>query len=249
MDRCANPIPSAHSPSPDHDSPLNTEGFLLRRLLALVLPVVVLLIPGGIFAQSPQNWIQANASNDWSLTALNWDAGVGWTNGNNAIFAGTGETVELASSVTVNNLTFNSTGYIIADANNDSVLSLGGPSVITVTNGSDTATISELLTVGAITKAGLGTLILSGSNSYSGNTLVNAGQLTVAADTALGNTTGTTTVASGAQVVLNHGFTVTGETISLAGAGTNSTGALQANANASATWAAGRAQARNLAAS
>ncbi|SKA88532.1 PEP-CTERM protein-sorting domain-containing protein [Prosthecobacter debontii] len=206
---------------------------------APILAVLALLVGHAqvATAQSDQNWIPGNLNNDWSLGALNWDAGVGWTNGNNAIFGGTGETVELASDVQVNHITFNSNGYTIADANNDSVLTLNPASIITVTTSTHTATISEAIASGGITKAGNGTLALSGNNAFSGAVTINAGRLLVSHNSALGNTTGSTSIASGAQLTLADGVIITGESLTLAGSGISFTGALNVAADASATWA------------
>lgn len=89
---------------------------------------------------------------------------------------------------------------------------------------------------GALTKLGTGTLTLSGSNSYTGETLVNAGTLAVNHNQALGSALGTTTVASGAGLRLENGVTVTGETVTINGNGNGNNGALQVNTNANATW-------------
>lgn len=61
-----------------------------------------------------QTWDWANADNNWSTTATNWDAAATWTNGNTAIFGGTGEAIALGTGITVNGLTFDSAGYSIS---------------------------------------------------------------------------------------------------------------------------------------
>lgn len=88
-----------------------------------------------------------------------------------------------------------------------------------------------------LTKTGIGSLKLSGANSYTGTTLVSAGELVVAHSTGLGSVTGGTTVASGARVVIENGITVTGETITITGTGGNNNGALQSATGATAEWA------------
>jgi autotransporter-associated beta strand protein len=184
-----------------------------------------------------QTWITTNPNNDWSLTAPNWNGPAPWTNNNNAIFAGTGEIVEIADNITVNNLTFNSTGFTIADANDSHLFNLLSSSVITVTTAGHIATISETISSGAITKEGAGILVLSGANTFSGNVTVNAGRLSLAHNSALGTTTGTTTVTGSGQIELTNGITITGETLNLGSGGTDFYGGLRTAENARATWA------------
>ncbi|MBN8419604.1 MAG: autotransporter-associated beta strand repeat-containing protein [Verrucomicrobia bacterium] len=90
---------------------------------------------------------------------------------------------------------------------------------------------------GALIKTGTGTLTLSGANTYTGLTTVSAGFLLVGGNTALGGTTGGTSVATGASLVLANGVKVTGETVGISGSGGNSMGALQAAAGGAAEWA------------
>lgn len=92
-------------------------------------------------------------------------------------------------------------------------------------------------TGGALIKNGTGTLTLSGVNTYTGATTVNAGILTVASNTALGGAAGSTTVASGATLLLANGVKVTGETVAITGSGGNSMGVLQTVNGGSAEWA------------
>ncbi|MBZ9823215.1 autotransporter-associated beta strand repeat-containing protein [Mesorhizobium sp. CA4] len=112
----------------------------------------------------------------WNTTG-NATAGpfVTWSNAtpDNAIFAGTAGTVTLGAPITAGNITFNTSGYTIAGG----TLTLGGTTpAITVTTG--TATISSIVAgTAGLTKAGGGTLTLSGNNTFSGNVNVNAGTL------------------------------------------------------------------------
>ncbi|MBM4156596.1 MAG: PEP-CTERM sorting domain-containing protein [Lentisphaerae bacterium] len=86
-------------------------------------------------------------------------------------------------------------------------------------------------------KLGANTLILSGANSYSGGTLVTTGMLVVANNSALGSTAAGTTVLDGGQLILSNGVVVTGESLDIAGSGVGFTGAVQAAASSSGTWA------------
>ncbi|MGT2434514.1 autotransporter outer membrane beta-barrel domain-containing protein [Bradyrhizobium betae] len=89
------------------------------------------------------------------------------------------------------------------------------------TNGNDATLSGDIAGAGGLTKLGLGTLSLSGANSYTGATLVNAGTLQAGATGAFSSASAFT-VAGGATLDLN-GFD---QTIgSLAGAGNVTLGA------------------------
>jgi len=90
----------------------------------------------------------------------------------------------------------------------------------------------------ALTKTGTANLTLSGNNTYTGVTTVNAGQLTVGSNTALGGSgaTSNTIVASDARVELVNGVIVAAESISIAGTGGDFNGALRTEENGIATW-------------
>jgi autotransporter-associated beta strand protein len=74
----------------------------------------------------------------------------------------------------------------------------------------------------ALTKAGVGTWVLSGSNSYTGLTTISGGVLRITNNTALGTTAGGVTVASGSGLEIDGTsgvVTVGAEAISIAGGG------------------------------
>ncbi|WP_367875035.1 beta strand repeat-containing protein [Luteolibacter sp. Populi] len=163
-----------------------------------------------------QTYSDANPANVWDLATLNWDASsAAWIAGNDAVFGGTGEAVELNGAVTANSVTFSSEGYSLVDASNDGSLTLTGTRAITTASGVS-ATISDIvLGTAGLTKDGTGTLILNGANTYTGVTAVSDGILQVNANSGgkiytvaapatlqLGYTTGAS--------VYNYGVTVTG---------------------------------------
>ena len=187
--------------------------------------VLMALLFGGrcLHAQSDQTWI--NGSGLWDLSSPHWSGAVPWTNGNNAIFGGTGETVTVDENVSVNHLTFNASGFNLTG---NGLLGLLGGSIIDIANAAHLATIDAVISSGAITKTGAGTLVLSRQNTFDGDVLINAGIMRLTHGGGLGSAIGTTTVVSGARLELNGGITVTGETLTINGTGgANSSGALQ----------------------
>jgi len=115
----------------------------------------------------------------------------------------------------------------------------------TITNGANLLTVqgagNTTLTgvigggAGGLTKTGNGTLRVSAANTFTGAVNVNGGILTVANNTGLGTTAAGTTVTSGASLELQGNITVGAETLSLAGAGFASSGALR-NLNGTNTY-------------
>jgi autotransporter-associated beta strand protein len=117
-----------------------------------------------------------------------------WIDGSVAVFQGTAGTVTVTDTIIFGGMKFHTDGYqIVSDGAIDSILQLMGSPTIT-TDAGVTATIDATLAgAGGITKEGLGTLILSGTNSYLGSTTIDAGSLIV--DGSI----------SGAQTSVNNG--------------------------------------------
>src|SRR4029077_3073991 len=87
----------------------------------------------------------------------------------------------------------------------------------------------------AMIKDGAGTMALSGANTYTGTTTVNAGVLNIQNATALGTTASGTTVNSGAAVQIQGGIAVGAEALALNGGGISSSGALR-NISGNNSW-------------
>jgi len=107
------------------------------------------------------------------------------------------------------------------------------------TIGSDTGTLTLGGDIGggyALTKVGAGTVVLSGNNSYTGATAVNAGALNLQHANAAGTTAGGVTVESGAALQLQGGISVGVEALTIKGTGISNDGALR-NISGSNSWA------------
>lgn len=115
-------------------------------------------------------------------------------------------TVSLGSSITIGE-------NIILDADVVNSITVGGDIAIasgktfTVTNGSgDALTLSGNISgAGSLTKNGAGTLVLSGSNSYSGDTTLAVGTLSIGGDANLGSDSATVTLSGGNLTITSAG--------------------------------------------
>jgi autotransporter-associated beta strand protein len=153
---------------------------------------------------APDGTIDGGSGN-WGGTRTNWtrangDVNEAW-NGNFAVFQGTAGTVTVdPAGVSVTGLQFAVTGYRIEGG----PLTLAAPATIRVGDGSAgsssmTATIaSPIGGTSGLSKTDLGTLVLTGANSYTGGTTVAGGVLQVSADNALGAASGGLTLDGGA---------------------------------------------------
>jgi autotransporter-associated beta strand protein len=136
------------------------------------------------------NWDVAALAANWTVGQTNSGPTFAWpnTNQSDALFTGTAGTVNvIGAGIQVRNMAFNASGYAI---NGPNALGLNA-STVTVTNLADIATINAALTNslvgGSLTKAGSGTLVLTGANTYSGGTTLNGGTLRTQSASALGS--------------------------------------------------------------
>lgn len=223
----------------------------LRRSLAgaLLLGVSFGLVP--CMNAADGIWIQPASGNLWGNSA-NWQDGTIADGAN--FFANftndiTGDiTVGLDAPRTIGNLVFGDSsigtpGGWILDNNGSitNVLTLAGTTPTITVNAlasGRVATISLALAGNSgLRKDGLGTLVLSGSNTYTGATVVTGGILRLTNGSALGGSA-TVTMSSPAQLELSGGLTFgSGSTITINGSGgANFAGSLQSASGVNA-WA------------
>ena len=128
-----------------------------------------------------------------------------------AVFSGTPGTVNLASNINANRLTFQSAGYTLQG--NSLSLTGSGPTLATDAN----ATIASTLHGSSgLTKAGAGTLSVTGPNSYTGATTIAAGTLALNGSYA----TPSFAIASGAVLDINAATALDLPAVTVSGAGT-----------------------------
>ena len=169
----------------------------MRRFLAETLAVVFFLAQG---VPSPASaavlyWDAdgkppvLGGAGTWNTSKTNWfsqDSGsyVAWNNSanNDAVLGPTGGTVSISVPVTVHDITIGADAYTLTGQ----AVTLTGDSPTISVAASSLATISSQIGGSAgLAKTGSGTLVLSGSNSYSGATVVADGVLRLSGTNAL----------------------------------------------------------------
>ena len=184
----------------------------------------------------PLTWVGDGVNNRWNINGdATWNNGAGpdkFFNFDPVTFDDTGSAspaVELQGelntpSVTMNNslkgYTFSGTGAVVTAS-----LNLAGGGSLTLANDGEN-TISLLSGSGTLVKAGTNILTLAGNNtSFSGPIFVEGGTLRAASGTALGDTTGATTVTNGGTLDVN-GQVLGAETVHVSGGGVDGMGAI-----------------------
>jgi autotransporter-associated beta strand protein len=141
-----------------------------------------------------------------------------------------GRAITVGNSANANSVTYTIGGRTAHDSVFSGGITLNRDVQLTAANGGNvtfSGIINDSTNTQSVTKVGNGTVILTRANTYDGSTTVSAGALTANNSTALGSTTGGTTVASGAALQLVGGISIGAEALSLTGDGISSGGALR----------------------
>lgn len=182
-------------------------------------------------------WSNSSTDKNWSTSFWGNSATAQWTAGSTAFFsagfdASNAFTVTVSGTVSVAGLTvlmgdptFTGGTLNFSDTSPD----------ITTVIGSSATINSTIAGSNGLTKSSAGTLILGGSNTYTGTTAISAGVVNLRSATGLGSTTGGTTVASGAALEVQNNLTVSNEALTLNGTGVSGNGALR-NVSGTNTW-------------
>jgi autotransporter-associated beta strand protein len=189
----------------------------------LAFPFPALILAGALAAPASQaaNGIWATNSGLWSA-AGNWTGGIvadgnGFTANFNSLNPTSDVTVRLDGDRTLTNLIFGDTdpatpaSWLInnnGDLTNNLILAGATPTITVNTLGvGKTATINAIIEGSSgLTKAGVGTLVFSGNNTYSGNTTIAAGTLQLAASIAaipFGASAGNVSIANASFLDIN----------------------------------------------
>ena len=176
------------------------------------------LVGTAVDPQTPLTWSPQDGSTQWSANAANWvyDDGQGnaiqmpwggstWA----AVFpAGTPAAITVSGTIDVSAIEFDGDGYMISGGN----LAVGSNSAsatITVPGGDAAEIDSTICGTYGLTDAGGGTLILDGSNNYSGNTTL-AGGGAICLNSAAALPQGTSLIVDQGSVVDLGGNTIAG---------------------------------------
>jgi fibronectin-binding autotransporter adhesin len=153
----------------------------------------------GVVDGGSGTWQSAAGNDNW--TGANGAANAPWTNGAFAIFDGAPGTVTVdngVGQVTASGLQFTVNGYTVTGGPITLTETTAGSGQTTIDVGDDTsAGASITATIGSVlqgttqlVKTDLGTLILTGANTYTGGTAINGGTLQVSSDANLGAASG-----------------------------------------------------------
>ncbi|MEP3421787.1 MAG: autotransporter domain-containing protein [Erythrobacter sp.] len=173
-------------------------------------------------AETDQNGAIDGGAGSWNLTTTNWtnaagDRNVAW-NDNFAVFGGTAGTVTVDDAITFTGLQFITDGYTITDGTGGLTITEAETNV-RVDPGLTATIASAIGGAGGLNQLDIGTLILTGANTYTGDTTVTGGTLVLN-----GSLTSATLITGGGTLsgtgTISEAVTIAGNsTITPAGAG------------------------------
>jgi T5SS/PEP-CTERM-associated repeat protein/autotransporter-associated beta strand protein len=141
--------------------------FARSRIFASLLACAFFL-PAPFQARSAtETWNPGGAgggNGTWNTVTGDWDSAQTWTNGNDALFSGSGGTVIVVDPI-ANSLTFSATGPYLLESG---TLTLTGSDV---TVNSDATIASAIYSTAGLLKMGAATLTLTGSSNFGSATL------------------------------------------------------------------------------
>ncbi|MFM7207405.1 MAG: autotransporter-associated beta strand repeat-containing protein, partial [Planctomycetaceae bacterium] len=154
-----------------------------RRMPGLAAAAGVAVLVGYMSVAEAATYTWGGANGTWSTAATNWTgaSGTPWSaasgTGNVAAFTTGSIAVTVSEPITTSGITLGQSGVSIGDG----TITLGGAApAVTVSTGV-TGTIGSVLAGSAgLTKSGNGTLVLSGSSTYTGTTAIGSGTLQLA---------------------------------------------------------------------
>lgn len=190
------------------------------------------LVVGAMDDLSMQFWDDGDTSPDgmvdggvgtWTAGRTNWTNVGGTANnawaGNFAVFQTTGGAITVEGQQGVTGMQFMANGYRLSAGAGGALSLNAAETIVRVDPGISAELALPLVGNGALVKRDTGTLILSGTNSYAGGTMIREGVLQVAADNNLGAAAGGVTLDGGALRFAAAGSSARGFTIG-AGGGT-----------------------------
>jgi autotransporter-associated beta strand protein len=151
-------------------------------------------------SQTTANGAVNGGAGTWDSSSTNWTSNAGnvatsWAD-LTAVFAGSsGGNVNVSGTQAVAGLQFATDGYTLSGTG---TLEAGsGGMELRIDNGLTATIATQISGTGAVTKTGAGTIVLSGTNSYTGGTQLNAGTLSISDDQNLGQSSGVVTFNGG----------------------------------------------------
>jgi fibronectin-binding autotransporter adhesin len=187
--------------------------------------------------RAPLYWAGDTGTWNPSDTTAHWHLGTAggplttWSPGATAIFDSTAQTVALSALTSVNSIIFDTGGYNITGS---SLSAAYGSMSVIVQTGTDTisSSITDPTTgQSSIIKAGPGTLVLNGTDTYSGGTVINAGNLKFNTSNSLPGTGQITINSQGALIAAGDAYSTAQAWISSGRILNTSTGSLALTAN------------------